>query len=1073
MTFKNITIDGILITKKESQVISCLLNGKRTKSIAGLLNISPYTVISHIRNIMVKLNISSQDQLIKCVEASESYIKLKNLYFEIRLQDIFSDILQNLKNEISDKNLCCRFFIQKEDENINQLLGYIRTVGIKADIQIKQDAGSLDDNLITNLKRVYFAGINYPNEVENNINNVILCEKREEQSNKIIYSICKETTDNYYYAVLKLIEKICDMENVNEIINKFKHYILFSDQNLKSQNSSEKGENYFEYYRKNVLHFITGAIVITLTFVYNLISNNQNICISNIQSLDFNSIIYREDMIKQMDAIINKQKGIRYLILSGEAGIGKTTLSKIYGTHKYFKLSWLINAESEVSIKNSFINLANSLAVFGSSSLKESLLYIKSIKDKQEMFNQLLLFVFKNLESIKNWYIIFDNVDDFDKINNYLPRNPNNKGTIVITSRNYSICSHLGISVENQLKVNYLTEKEQFDLFEKLYQKKDFNIIEVLLKDTFRKIPSTPLDICILANYLNNIEFNKNKLMKVNSIDLQKIYKNELYKPINYPYTRYKLMKKILKKIIKSDSEFKDLLLMIGILNSQDIPKQFFVNLKNNTIADEFIFNLRKFSIIKIKNDQLSIHRNLQKIIQDYMFNLIPYKQMDFLIEKITDNLTDYNFIRLIASHSEISGLLPHVNSLIKVIKNSNLPNKEKYIFRLNVSKFLIYNDFRSNKDIINFAENSLLPNLSKGYINDYEKVLLLNNLIYNYLIINEKQKAQNVIEKCQKIYDKFRSSKFSGLEAITLSYLANTEENIKEAERCFEKALIKLKNCDDLWRDTATAIVYYQYYSFCFNNFVGRKIFEKTTNIMENFLKLINCNEFFYKKYKQKQYKGELPFFVPGIRYRLAGMYNILELYTKALECIYEVKYFYKDRRNKGNLSLGLESDLDIEYGYTLLRLNKTVEAYNILKKALEVKIKIRDKHDLFRGFVYLSETCLRLKKYDEFYKICKECIPQDNCKYDKLLYLHYLYNIFIAQYKTNSNKIIDTFKNFFNYSKRIYPLFLNKNNIKELNVSSIELDSMDSCLEYCRKMFIAIYGQEHSFVKNYLVKN
>ena len=136
--------------------------------------------------------------------------------------------------------------------------------------------------MITNIKKVYFEGVSSPNEFENNIKNVILCEKREDQNNKAIYSIYNETTDNYYYVVLKLIEKICDMENVNEIINKFKHYILFSDQNLRLQNSSEKGGGYFEYYRKNILHFITDAIVITLTFVYNLTSNNQNVCISNI-----------------------------------------------------------------------------------------------------------------------------------------------------------------------------------------------------------------------------------------------------------------------------------------------------------------------------------------------------------------------------------------------------------------------------------------------------------------------------------------------------------------------------------------------------------------------------------------------------------------------------------------------------------------------------------------------------------------------------------------------------------------------------------------------------------------------
>ena len=390
------TIRGISITKKEAQIISCLLNGRRTKSIAALFNISPYTVTSHIRNIMTKLNISSQDQLIRCVETSESYIKLKNLYFDFKLQDIFLSILQSVKNIISNRSLNCLIFISEENENIKQLIKYFKFVGINTDIQIKQDSDIRNNNLITDFKKIYFGKNKYLDDFKDNIGEVILCEKREDSSRKTIYSICNETTDNYYYAILKLIDKICGMENVKEIINKFKYYISNSEAVFKSENASNEC---FEYYRKNIMHFITGAVVITLTFIYNFIFNNQNVSISNIQNLDPNSIIYREDMIKQMDSIINKQKGLHCIVLTGEAGIGKTTLSKIYGARKHSKLCWLINAETEDSIKNSFIDIANSLAAFGSSSLKESLLYIKSIKDKQEKINNItnvisVIFVF-------------------------------------------------------------------------------------------------------------------------------------------------------------------------------------------------------------------------------------------------------------------------------------------------------------------------------------------------------------------------------------------------------------------------------------------------------------------------------------------------------------------------------------------------------------------------------------------------------------------------------------------------------------------------------------------------------
>lgn len=84
LDFQNLKINGTNVTEKESLVISCLMNGKRTKSIALLLGVSPNTVISHLRNIMTKLGVSSQDQIIRYAEKSEFYAYLKNLYLKAK-----------------------------------------------------------------------------------------------------------------------------------------------------------------------------------------------------------------------------------------------------------------------------------------------------------------------------------------------------------------------------------------------------------------------------------------------------------------------------------------------------------------------------------------------------------------------------------------------------------------------------------------------------------------------------------------------------------------------------------------------------------------------------------------------------------------------------------------------------------------------------------------------------------------------------------------------------------------------------------------------------------------------------
>ena len=66
-------IKGISFTEREIDVISCICNGKAVKDIAQILRISPYTVSSHISNIIRKVSVSSQREVLQFLETSDQY----------------------------------------------------------------------------------------------------------------------------------------------------------------------------------------------------------------------------------------------------------------------------------------------------------------------------------------------------------------------------------------------------------------------------------------------------------------------------------------------------------------------------------------------------------------------------------------------------------------------------------------------------------------------------------------------------------------------------------------------------------------------------------------------------------------------------------------------------------------------------------------------------------------------------------------------------------------------------------------------------------------------------------------
>jgi DNA-binding NarL/FixJ family response regulator len=68
-------IESVRMTRRERQVIDYVADGLSNKEIAQELNLSPYTIKSHIHNILEKLTLHTRVQIAKYAHTSESYIE--------------------------------------------------------------------------------------------------------------------------------------------------------------------------------------------------------------------------------------------------------------------------------------------------------------------------------------------------------------------------------------------------------------------------------------------------------------------------------------------------------------------------------------------------------------------------------------------------------------------------------------------------------------------------------------------------------------------------------------------------------------------------------------------------------------------------------------------------------------------------------------------------------------------------------------------------------------------------------------------------------------------------------------
>ena len=104
---------------------------------------------------------------------------------------------------------------------------------------------------------------------------------------------------------------------------------------------------------------------------------------------------------------------------------------------------------------------------------------------------------------------------------------------------------------------------------------------QTLIKKCLKSIPFFPLDISTAAYYIKYTGINfEEYIAKLNkpSLEFGKLQENILQEASCYSKTRNKIISFTMEQIISVNKEFKDLVLLIGLLDSQNIPREWLEN---------------------------------------------------------------------------------------------------------------------------------------------------------------------------------------------------------------------------------------------------------------------------------------------------------------------------------------------------------------------------------------------------------------------------------------------------------------------------------------------------------------